>query len=437
MIGSGSKSKMVQKFTKIKSIQGEISLPGDKSISHRALIFSAMAAGESVIENISDGNDVRSTINCLRQLGVNISEENNLIKVQGVGYKGFKQPAAQLDCGNSGTTARLLSGLLITQNFESKLTGDESLVKRPMKRLIEPLELMGGKIFSTDNHTLPLLINPADELKAINYKLNVPSAQVKSAVLIAGLHIEKETSIIEPVITRDHTERLLDLVVIKENEKIISKSSIKNYPKSKKYFVPGDISSASFLIVATLLSNNSEIKIKNISLNPTRTAIIEQLRKMGAYIEIIGSKLSNKEEYGDILVRSSKLQNVHIDQKIIPSLIDEIPILTVAGAFAEGKFEIKNCIELRIKESDRIKSICYNLRIAGFDVVEYEDGFSFEGRPSSKELVFDSFGDHRISMSFSVFSILSEKGGVVKGFESVNISNPGFLTQINSVCKFS
>ncbi|MCJ7555259.1 MAG: 3-phosphoshikimate 1-carboxyvinyltransferase [Ignavibacteriaceae bacterium] len=428
---------MVQKFTKIKSIQGEISLPGDKSISHRALIFSAMTAGESVIENISDGIDVRSTINCLRQLGVNISEENNLIKVQGVGYKGFKQPATQLDCGNSGTTARLLSGLLIAQNFGSKLVGDESLTKRPMKRLTDPLKLMGGKIFSAANHTLPIIIKPANELKAINYELNVPSAQIKSAILITGLHYEVETSIIESVITRDHTERLLDLEVIKENEKIISKSSIKNYPSSKKYFVPGDISSASFFIVAALLSNNSEIKIKNVSLNPTRTAIIEQLRKMGAHIEIISNKFSNKEEYGDILVRSSKLQNVHIDQKIIPSLIDEIPILTVAGAFAEGKFEIRNCKELRVKESERIKSICYNLRIAGFDVVEYEDGFSFEGRPSSKELVFDSFGDHRISMSFSVFSMLSEKGGVVKGFESVNISNPGFLTQINSICKFS
>ncbi len=437
MLGFESNCDMIKKFRKINKVNGEISLPGDKSISHRALIFSAMAAGESIIENISDGIDVRSTINCIRQLGVNISEENNLIKVQGVGYKGFKQPAAQLDCGNSGTTARLLSGLLIAQNFESKLIGDESLTKRPMKRLIDPLELMGGKIFSTDNHTLPIIIKPADNIEAINYELNVPSAQIKSAILIAGLHIEDETSIVESVITRDHTERLLDLEVINENEKIISKSSIKIYPSSKKYFVPGDISSASFLIVAALLSNNSEIKIKNVSLNPTRTAIIEQLRKMGAYIEIIESKLSNKEEYGDILVRSSKLQNVNIDQKIIPSLIDEIPILAVAGAFAEGKFEIKNCKELRVKESDRIKSICNNLRIAGFDVVEYDDGFSFEGKPLSKELVFDSFGDHRISMSFAVFSMLNEKGGVVKGFESVNISNPGFLMQIDSVCKFS
>ena len=427
---------MIRKFRKLKQIKGDISLPGDKSISHRALIFSGMAKGTSVINNLSDGIDVQSTINCLKLLGVKFNKDKESIKVEGVGLKGFQVPSRPLDCGNSGTTARLLSGLLIAQNFESKIIGDESLSNRPMKRLIEPLKLMGGNLSASKNNTLPLNIKPANELRPINYELIVPSAQVKSSVHIASLHNKEESSVIESVITRDHTERLLNLEVITEKNKLISKSSIKNYPTPKEYLIPGDISSAAFLIIAALLNKNSELIIRNVSLNKTRFAFIEVLKNMGGMIDIIKYNVSNYEEYGDLLITSSELQNIEIEEHIIPSLIDEIPILAVAGAFAKGKFEIRNCNELRVKESDRIKSFCSNLRIAGFEVEEYEDGFAFDGEVSDKELLFDSFGDHRIAMAFSIILMLSEKGGTVKGFESVNISNPGFINQINSICKF-
>lgn len=427
---------MIRKFRKLKQIKGDISLPGDKSISHRALIFSSMAKGTSVINNLADGIDVQSTLNCLKQLGVKFNKDKESIIVEGVGLKGFQVPSRPLDCGNSGTTARLLSGLLIAQNFESKIIGDESLSNRPMERLVEPLKLMGGNLSASKNNTLPLIIKSANELQSINYELIIPSAQVKSSIHIASLHSNEESSVIESVITRDHTERLLNLEVIKEKNKLISKSSIKNYPTPKEYLIPGDISSAAFLIIAALLNKKSELIIRNVTLNKTRFAYIEVLKNMGGLIDIIKYNVSNYEKYGDLLITSSELQNIEIEEHIIPSLIDEIPILAVAGAFAKGKFEIRNCNELRVKESDRIKSICINLRIAGFEVEEYEDGFAFDGEVSDKELLFDSFGDHRIAMAFSILLMLSEKGGAVKGFESVNISNPGFINQINSICKF-
>lgn len=428
---------MIHKFNKIKSVKGEIDLPGDKSISHRALIFSAMAEGKSTIINISDGMDVKSTVNCLRQLGVDITIQNNTAQVNGVGFKKFKPPANLLDCGNSGTTARLLSGLLAVQNFQSTLTGDESLSKRPMKRVIEPLKMMGADISSGSDYTLPITINASKKLKSISYELPVPSAQVKSAILIAGLHNEAETKVIESVLTRDHTEKMLGLDVYREETKIISKSSIKNYPSSKNYFVPGDISSASFLIVLAILSKNSELLIKDVSLNPTRNAVLSQIVRMGAKIEFTDMKQCNNEPYGNIIISSSELHNVDFKEDIIPSLIDEIPILAVAGAFADGTFEIRNCKELRFKESDRIQALCHNFRIAGLIVNEYDDGFSISGKVANTEFLFNSFGDHRIAMSFAVFSMLNEKGGSVEGFESVAISNPHFLSQISQVAQLS
>lgn len=428
---------MIQKFNKIIKVDGEIDLPGDKSISHRALIFAAMAEGISTIDNISDGMDVKSTINCLNQLGVSILIEKKFAKVFGVGFKNFKAPVTSLNCGNSGTTARLLSGLLAAQNFRCKLIGDESLSKRPMKRVIEPLRMMGADISSVSDFTLPIHIKAPNNLKSIRYELTVPSAQVKSAVLIAGLHNEEETSVIESVLTRDHTERMLGLDVLIEKNKITSKASIKNYPLQKNYFVPGDISTASFLVVLTLISRNSKLIIKNVSLNPTRTAVLTQLIKMGAKIGITNTKMNSNEKYGDLIISSSQLHNMNIDESIIPLLIDEIPILAVAGVFAAGPFEVRNCRELRFKESDRIRALCHNFRIAGLNVDEYEDGFSISGELSNREFLFDSFGDHRIAMSFAVFSMLNKKGGAVEGFESVAISNPHFLTQVSELVRFS
>ena len=424
---------MIKRFEKINKVNGELILPGDKSISHRAVIFSAMASDKSLIKNISASEDVKSTMNILQQLGANIISKEDQISVEGCGLKGFKNPNCELDCGNSGTSARLISGLLAAQNFKSTLIGDESLSKRPMKRVIEPLMKMGIEFNSNENLTLPLTIIPKTKIIPINYEMPVASAQVKSSILIAGLHCAEETTVIEKEQTRNHTEKILGLPVKMFDGKIISSSSKKYYPVSNDYFIPGDISSAAFHIVLTLLTPNSELIIKNVSLNPTRTGYLEVLKKMGANISYENIKSSSNEEYGDVIVKSSQLKNIKIDSNIIPNIIDEIPILTIAGIFAEGDFVIENAKELRVKESDRIKSICFNLKYLGLNVEESEDGFIVSGSIKNSNPVLESYGDHRIAMAFSIMSMILKNGGEVNGFECVNISNPKFEEQINSI----
>ena len=424
---------MRKKFEKINKVCGELSLTGDKSISHRAVIFSAMASGKSTIKNISTGEDVKSTMKIMQQLGAKLTYANELIIVEGCGSKGFKKSVPELDCGNSGTSARLIAGLLAAQNFNSTLIGDESLSKRPMKRVIEPLMKMGVEFQVNQSFTLPLTIVPKSQIHPIIYETPVASAQVKSSILIAGLHCDDETSVIENEQTRDHTEKMLGLSVRSENGKIISSSSIKYYPEAKEYFIPGDISTSAFHIVLTLLIPNSELIIKDVSLNPTRTGFIEILKQMGANISFENVKVSSNEEYGNVIVKSSSLKNIKIDSQIIPNIIDEIPILTIAGIFADGEFVIENAKELRVKESDRIKSICSNLRLLGLSVEESEDGFSVSGEIKNLNITFESFGDHRIAMAFSILSMILEYGGEVNGFECVNISNPLFEEQISSI----
>jgi 3-phosphoshikimate 1-carboxyvinyltransferase len=422
-----------KRFEKITKVGGELSLTGDKSISHRAVIFSAMASGKSSIKNLSQGEDVKSTMKIMQQLGVKVVREEKQIIIDGCGFKGFKKSNTELDCGNSGTSARLICGLLATQNFNSTLIGDSSLSKRPMKRVIEPLKKMGVEFILNENLTLPLRIIPGSKINSIKYDMPVASAQVKSSVLIAGLHCESKTDVIENERTRNHTEKMLGLPVRLENEKIISSSSNKYYPTAKEYFVPGDISTSAFHIVLTLLTPNSELIIKNVSLNPTRTGFIEVLKQMGANIFYEEIKISSNEEYGNVIVKSSSLKNIKIDAQIIPNIIDEIPILTIAGIFADGDFMIENAKELRVKESDRIKSICTNLKCLGLNVEESEDGFIVSGSIKNSNPVFESFGDHRIAMSFSILSMLLGNGGEVNGFECVNISNPKFEEQVNSI----
>ena len=424
---------MIQKFEKINRVSGTLSLPGDKSISHRALMISALSKGKSYIENLSSADDVKSTIDCLRQLGIEINTHKKQFVVSGNGYMGFKKPVADLNAGNSGTTARLLSGILVTQDFNSTIQGDKSLSKRPMQRIIEPLKRMGAKITCSKNNTLPLMIYPAENLSPIIYQLKIASAQVKSAILFTGLHIEDKTEVIERYQTRNHTENLLNLDVEKTEGKIISSVSIKNYPDAKKYFIPGDISSAMYFVVLALLTKNSELRINNISLNQTRTTVIDLLIKMGARIETDIKGESQLEEYGNIIVKSSNLTNIKIDKALVPQIIDEIPILTVAGLFAEGDFKINNASELRVKESDRVKSICANLSYLGLDVVETEDGFSISGTVKKSNPEFKCFSDHRIAMAFSILSCLLANGGSVKGFESVSISNPEFLYHLKNI----
>jgi len=428
---------MKQNFSNISKVRGELSLPGDKSISHRALIFSALADGKSSINNLADSQDVNSTIECFVKLGVNIDKTDEVYRIEGAGINGFIEPDSPLYCGNSGTTSRLISGVLAVQDFPTVITGDESLSNRPMGRILEPLEKMGCKIKSTDGK-LPLHFLASYRIKAIDYILPVASAQVKGAVLLAGLHSEEFTTVEENnLYTRDHTERMLNLPVEITRGKKITKISSAFYPKPADYFIPGDISTAAFFIVLALLSKNSNILLRNISLNETRTNFLNLLISMGAEIRITPKGNSNNEPYGDVIVKSSELKNFEIDPDIIPGIIDEIPILSIAGALAENNFIVRGAKELRVKESDRINSICLNLTKAGFDITEFDDGFSISGKLESGYKSFESYDDHRIAMAFSVLASLMEQGSEVNGFECVSVSNPNFLNQLTSIAELS
>ena len=422
---------MIQQFKKIESVNGELRLPGDKSISHRSVMFAAMAKGVSVIRNCSDSEDVRSTISCFEKLGCTFELSAEQIKVFGKGFKGFTKPDGELYAGNSGTTARLICGVLAAQDFETIVTGDDSLSKRPMKRIVEPLRLMGSDISADANGLMPIRIRPSSSIKAIDYKLQVASAQVKSALILSAIHLSDESVIHEPEPTRNHTERLLGLETVDDisgNKIFVSK---KNYPQAFEITVPADISSAAFFIVLALLTKNSEILIKSVSINETRTGLIYLLQQMGGKINIENISEERGEKVGDIRVFSSQLTNIRIPETIIPNIIDEIPILSVAGVFAEGKFKINGAKELRVKESDRIKSLCQNFIKAGLAIKEYEDGFELTGRVKDESVMFESFGDHRIAMAFAVLSMLMKSGGSVNQFEAVGVSNPRFLEQIN------
>lgn len=428
---------MIQEFKKIKNVKGELSLPGDKSISHRAVIFSSLAKGTSRIINLLESDDVISTINCFRNLGCEIHKEGTEYLVNGKGYKGFSKPENDLDAGNSGTTARLISGVLAAQDFGSNLVGDESLSKRPMNRIAKPLSLMGTKIKLSDRGTLPAYFQPSDKLKNIDYELEVASAQVKSALLLSAIHIDQKSTIIEKSITRDHTERMLGCETQFDNGKKIITASKKNYPNAQEYLIPSDISTAAFFIVLALLAEGSELIIKNVSLNPTRTGFLILLKEMGANITFEKEKKVSGEELGDIVVKSSSLKNIVINPELIPNIIDEIPILSVAGLFAKGDFVIKNAAELRVKESDRIKSLVYNYQQLGVEVEEFEDGFKISGKIKNKNPKFKSFGDHRIAMTFAILSSLVFDNASIENFECAKISNPDFLNQLKSIANQS
>lgn len=427
---------MIQKFDRVKNITGELVLPGDKSISHRAVMLASLAKGKSIIHNLSNSEDVFSTKKCFSQLGASIIDNGDAVEIVGMGQKGFVKSENELYAGNSGTTARLLMGILSGQNFSSVITGDKSLSSRPMRRVIEPLSLMGVKTEAASEQFLPIRIFPPKEIIPIKYELPVASAQVKSAILLAGLHCGSSTEVIENIPTRNHTELMLGLKIINRDQKIISLVSKDNYPEANEYFIPSDISTASFFIALTLLTKQSELLLKNISLNETRTGILKVLQEMGGKIEILNENIFNGEKRGNVFIQSSELRNVKIDIAIIPNIIDEIPILAVAGLFADSSFEIRNASELRKKESDRINSICYNFRLLGLNVDEYEDGFKVEGVIQNRKIIFESFGDHRIAMAFSILSLLLNEGAAVNNFECVSISNPNFINQLNSIAQF-
>ncbi len=422
------------KIEKVNKIKGVIYPPGDKSISHRVALICALSMGENVIENFLISDDTLRTLNCLESLGVEI-EISEKLKIRGRGIRNFRKPDSILDAGNSGTTIRLLAGILAGQNFNSEITGDESLRRRPMMRIVKPLKMMGAKIEATENGTAPLKIYAVEKLNPIRYELEIPSAQVKSCLIFAGLHAEGKTKIIEKIPTRDHTERLLGLKVVSENgEKIIEVKPIKIEPRH--YFIPGDISTSAFFIVAASIVPNSHIVIKNVSLNPTRIGFINILKKMGAQIEFENLRESSNEPIGDVIVKSGNeinLKNLTLSGELIPNIIDEIPILSIAGTVAEGVFKVRDASDLRNKESDRIKAIVHNLRNMGLEVEEYEDGFAFEGRKKLKGAFIETFNDHRIAMAFSIAGLIADGETIIDKPECVKISFPDFYKTLRKI----
>ena len=426
---------MIQKIEKINRIKGELNLPGDKSISHRAVMFSSMAKGESIVRNYLDSADVNSTINCFREIGCEITVENTDLKIKGGGFKGFTKPKNNLDAGNSGTTTRLISGILAAQDFETTIVGDESLSKRPMKRIVDPLTKMGAILKPSSAGTLPLNVFPSSNIHNIEFDMNVASAQVKSTILLAGLHLDDETIVIEHAKTRNHTETLLSLRVEEDEDQrkiFVSKS---DYPQAKEYLVPSDISTASFFIILTLLTKRSELRLKNVLLNKTRIGILKVLNQMNANIQVENEAERNGEKSGDLIIKSSSLTNAKIEKDIIPNIIDEIPILSVAGIFAEGNFIVRNAKELRYKESDRISAMCENYKKLGLTCNEYDDGFEVFGKIKNSDVLIETFNDHRIAMAFSILGMLTDKQIKINNFECVSVSNPEFLNQLKVIAQ--
>ncbi len=431
------------KIRPVQRLQGEINLPGDKSISHRAALFSALATGATRIENFATSADCASTLSCLAQLGVEIRRENETVFVKGVGKTGFQKPEAPLDCGNSGTTMRLLAGVLAGQSFNSVLTGDESLSQRPMRRVIEPLTEMNARLEATENHA-PLKIFGKNPLQAISFEPTVASAQVKSCVLLAGLNSDGKTSVLEKTPTRDHTERMLRWFGARveetetENGRLIAVSGESNLT-ARDLIVPSDVSSAAFFLVAAACLKDSEIVLRGVGLNPTRNAVVEVLRNFGAGIEIFNEREIAGEPVGALRVSGtqnlrSKLSANILRGKIIANLIDEIPILAVFGTQIEGGLEIREASELRVKESDRIKSVVTNLREMGAEVEEFEDGLRV-GKSNLKGARINSFGDHRIAMAFAVAALFASGETEIENAECAAVSFPAFFETLQSVAQ--
>lgn len=415
------------------TLKGTISIPSDKSMSHRAVLFSSLAKGTSIIKNFSIGEDPHSSIKVCKNLGVNIEFKNETtVKVLSIGK--LIQPDNELYCGNSGTTMRLMTGILAGQKFKSILTGDESLSKRPMKRVIDPLSLMGAKISSNEGKS-PLLISGTD-LHSINYTSKIASAQVKSCILLAGMQTNdnKKTIYTEPYLSRNHTEILLKHmganISTDKNTTAIENSKLN--PINIEIF--GDISSAAYFIVAALIIPNSDIIIKNVGLNPTRTGIIEIAKKMGGDISIIDKREICGEIVGDIRVKYSELKACNIEGEIIPKLIDEIPVIAVMATQAKGQTIIKDASDLRNKESDRIKTVVAELQKLGANIQETSDGIIINGKIQlTGDCSVETYQDHRLAMSLYIAGLICQKEIVIDGFEWVNISFPNFESLFETI----
>ena len=425
------------KLHPVNRIDGHLTLAGDKSISHRVALIAALASETSRITNFSSAEDCASTLSCLKQLGVEVERSGNDVTVRGAN---LRSPAGPLDCGNSGTTMRILAGVLAGQNFSSTLIGDESLSSRPMRRIIEPLELMGAKITSNDGKP-PLLVQGSNNLNPITYKLPIASAQVKSAILFAGLGTHGRTQVKESSLSRDHTERLFkgfgvnvitdqDLTVTLDGPAQLVGGDIR---------IPGDVSSAAYFVAAAMLLPGSTLTINSVGLNPTRAEFLSVFRKWGANIATENLKTEQNEPVGTVVVNGGlnstdiNQEDRRLDGAQIPALIDELPLLAVVGSQVPGGIEIRDAGELRHKESDRLRATAINLRKMGCEVEEYEDGLAINGPTPLKGVPLESYGDHRIAMAFSVAALIADGPTEISGADCVDISFPEFFKSLDEL----
>ncbi|GLI37185.1 3-phosphoshikimate 1-carboxyvinyltransferase [Geobacter hydrogenophilus] len=417
-----------------KGIRGEITVPGDKSISHRSIMLGSIARGETTVRGFLRGEDNIATLNAFRAMGVVIDDDGETLRIAGKGLRGLAEPTDVLDCGNSGTSMRLLTGLLAPQRFYSVLSGDQYLRRRPMRRVVEPLSRMGACIHGREGGEKAPLAIVGRDLKGISYTSSVASAQVKSALMLAGLYAEGETRVTEPHLSRDHSERMFrhfgaDIengpagVVVRGGREL----------EGRDIIVPGDISSAAFFMVAALIVPGSELLIRGVGVNPTRTGIIDILTAMGGSLELLDQREVSGEPVADILVRSSRLKGIEIAGEVVPRAIDEFPVICVAAAVAEGRTVVREARELRVKETDRIAAMATNLRAVGVTVTETEDGMDIEGAEQIAAGTVESFGDHRIAMSMLIAGLTAVGDITVTDTECIGTSFPTFFPLLEKV----
>lgn len=421
-----------------RPLRGTLTVSGDKSISHRAVMFGSLATGTTEIEGFLAGEDCLSTIRCFRSMGVQIEQNGSSVKVFGRGLRELTAPDGILDCGNSGTTTRLLSGVLAAQHFDSVLSGDASIQRRPMKRVITPLRAMGADISSVaGNDCAPLSVH-GKQLYGIHFNSPIASAQVKSAVLLAGLYASGQTTVTEPALSRDHTERMLRSFGAKvltgsfEGRPSVTVTETQNL-YGTEISVPGDISSAAFFLVGASIVPGSEVVLRNVGINPTRDGVISALRAMGAKIEVLEVRNEDSEPAADLLVRYAPLHGTEIRGALIPRLIDELPVLAAAAAVAEGRTVIRDAAELKVKESNRIRTMAEGLSRLGATVRETEDGLIIDGGAALHGGAVESYSDHRIAMSFAILSLVTDGEVRISDPDCVNISAPSFYEDLRSL----
>jgi 3-phosphoshikimate 1-carboxyvinyltransferase len=426
---------MREQISPARALSGVIQLPGDKSISHRYGMLAAIAEGVSKIENYSTGADCQSTLACMEALGARVEKKEGLVAVEGRGLQGLREPCAMLDAGNSGSTIRMLSGILAAQPFVSRIGGDASLSRRPMERIMKPLADMGASIEAHESRFPPLTIR-GSKLRPIEYTLPVASAQVKSCVLFAGLYVDGPTIVHEPVRTRDHTELALrefgaEIEVQRKSITLTGRPRL----QARDLRVPGDLSSAAFFLVAALIVAESNLTIRSVGLNPTRSTLLDFLAEMGAAIKILDITQTGGELIGDVSITKSRIRGGLLDKARTAALIDEIPVLAVLGAASEEGLIVRDAAELRVKETDRIRTIADNFQRMGLAIEIHADGFQVPGRQHFRAAELDSFGDHRIAMAFSIAALAADGPCTIEGAEAASVSFPEFFDTLHRVAQ--